>query len=70
AAIIATGAGLRLGAALVHRQPKLTIGEVWLSAIIDFVKLFVFVVLPLLVVAALIEVYVTPQIVCFAYHCG
>ncbi len=70
AAIIATGAGLRLGAALVHRQPKLTIGEVWLSAIIDFVKLFVFVVLPLLVVAALIEVYVTPHIVCFAYHCG
>lgn len=70
AAIIATGAGLRLGAALIHRRPKLTIGEGWLLAITDFVKLFVFVVLPLLVVAALVEVYVTPQVVCWIYHCG
>ena len=70
AAIIATGAGLRLGAALIHRRPKLTIGEGWLLAITDFVKLFIFVVLPLLVVAALVEVYVTPWIVCQVYHCG
>jgi uncharacterized membrane protein SpoIIM required for sporulation/ABC-type transport system involved in multi-copper enzyme maturation permease subunit len=70
AAVIATGAGLRLGAALIHRRPKLTIGEGWLLAVTDFVKLFVFVVMPLLVMAALVEVYVTPQVVCWIYHCG
>jgi uncharacterized membrane protein SpoIIM required for sporulation/ABC-type transport system involved in multi-copper enzyme maturation permease subunit len=70
AALIATGAGLRLGAALIHRRPKLTIGEGWLLAVTDFVKLFVFVVLPLLIVAALVEVYVTPKIVCAVYQCA
>ncbi len=69
AAILATAAGLRLGAALVHRTPKLTIGEGWLLALIDFTKLFVFVVLPLLVVAALMEVYGTPKIICWIYGC-
>ncbi|HZY45449.1 MAG TPA: stage II sporulation protein M [Anaerolineae bacterium] len=69
AAILATAAGLRLGAALVHRTPKLTIGEGWLLALMDFIKLFVFVVFPLLVLAALMEVYGTPKIVCWIYSC-
>lgn len=70
AAVIATASAVRIGAALVSRQPKLTVGEGWLLAVIDFVKVFVFVVLPLLAVAALIEAYITPQVVCWVYHCG
>ena len=69
AALIATAAALRVGASLVHRNPRLTLGEGWLLAVVDFVKLFVFVVLPLLVLAALTEAYVTPQIVCLVYGC-
>jgi uncharacterized membrane protein SpoIIM required for sporulation len=70
AAVIATASAVRIGAALVSRQPNLTVGEGWLLAVIDFVKVFVFVVLPLLVAAALIEAYVTPLVVCWVYHCG
>lgn len=69
AALIATAAALRVGASLVHRNPNLTLGEGWLLALVDFVKLFVFVVLPLLVLAALAEAYVTPQVVCLVYGC-
>lgn len=69
AAIIATAAGLRVGAAFVHRAPNLTVGEGWLLAIVDFVKLFIGVVTPLLIVAAVIEVHVTPQVICWVYHC-
>ncbi len=68
-ALIATAAALRVGASLVHRNPNLTLGEGWLLALVDFVKLFVFVVLPLLVLAALAEAYVTPQVVCLVYGC-
>ncbi len=69
AAVIATAAALRMGASLVHRNPRLTLGEGWLLAMVDFVKLFVFVVLPLLVIAALAEAYVTPQVACLVYGC-
>jgi len=69
AALIATAAALRVGASLVHRNPQLTLGEGWLLAIVDFAKLFVFVVFPLLVLAALAEAYVTPQVVCLVYGC-
>jgi uncharacterized membrane protein SpoIIM required for sporulation len=69
AAFIATAAALRIGASLVNRDPHLTLGENWLLAIMDFVKLFIFVVLPLLVLAALFEAYVTPQVVCGVYGC-
>jgi uncharacterized membrane protein SpoIIM required for sporulation len=69
AALIATAAALRMGASLVHRDPRLTLGEGWLLAVVDFVKLFVFVVLPLLALAALTEAYITPQVVCLVYGC-
>jgi uncharacterized membrane protein SpoIIM required for sporulation/ABC-type transport system involved in multi-copper enzyme maturation permease subunit len=69
AAIIATAAALQLGAALIYRRPNLTVGEGWLHALVDWFKLFIFVVLPLLLAAALIEAYVTPRIVCAVYGC-
>ena len=69
AALITTASALRLGASLVHRNSYLTLGEGWLLALVDFVKLFVFVALPLLALAALAEAYVTPQVVCLVYGC-
>jgi uncharacterized membrane protein SpoIIM required for sporulation len=58
-----------VGAALVHRPARLTVGENWLLALVDFAKLFIFVVLPLLIIAAVIEVNVTPHVVCWVYQC-
>jgi len=53
---------LRLGAVVVTRQPQMTLGESWLSALADFVKVFMFVVAPLLIVAALVEANITPAV--------
>ncbi len=69
AAILATAAALRLGATLMYRPRDRTVGENWQLALVDFAKLFVFVVLPLLLIAAVVEVYLTPQVVCWVYHC-
>jgi stage II sporulation protein M len=51
---------LRLGAAVIARQPRMTLGDHWLLALADYMKAFIFVVLPLLILAALIEVNITP----------
>ncbi len=70
AAVIATAGALRIGMAILHRSPEMSMGDRWWLAIVDFVKLFVFVVIPLLLLAALVEVYVTPQVVCAIYGCS
>jgi len=67
AAILATAAALRLGAAVVVRPPRMTVGEGWLAALADFVKVFVFVTLPLLAIAAMVEVNLTLRVVIWAY---
>ncbi len=69
AAILATAAALRLGAVVVGRstQPRVTVGEGWLAALADFCKVFVFVTLPLLVIAAIVEVNLTLRVVLWAY---
>jgi stage II sporulation protein M len=67
AAILATAAALRLGASVVARPPQMTVGEGWLAALTDFVKVFVFVTLPLLLIAAFVEVNLTLRVVLWAY---
>ncbi len=67
AAILATAAALRLGAAVIVRPPRMTVGEGWLAALVDFVKVFIFLTLPLLVIAALIEVNLTLRVVIWAF---
>ena len=67
AAILATAAALRLGAAVIARPPRMTVGEGWLSALADFLKVFVFATLPLLVIAAIVEVNLTLRVVSWAY---
>ena len=50
---------LRLGASVIVRQPRLTLGDSWLLALADYVKVLVFVVVPLLVLAAFVEANIT-----------
>jgi uncharacterized membrane protein SpoIIM required for sporulation/ABC-type transport system involved in multi-copper enzyme maturation permease subunit len=70
AVIIGAAAAVRVGASLINRDRSLTLGEGWWSAIVDFFKLLIFVVIPLLIIAAIVEVHVTPRVVCAVYGCG
>jgi len=62
ALMLAGAAVLRTGAAFVMPQPGKSMGQVLLELLADCTKVMVGAVVPLLVVAALIEAYVTPWI--------
>ena len=62
-AIILTGALIiRLGLTLVTPNKDYTIGEAWIRTLADWTRLILFLVIPLLVVAAFLEVFITPRI--------
>jgi uncharacterized membrane protein SpoIIM required for sporulation/ABC-type transport system involved in multi-copper enzyme maturation permease subunit len=63
AAILLTAAGLRMGASVLAPLENSTLGETLLLGLADFVKLLLLLIVPILLIAAFIEVYVTPQIV-------
>jgi uncharacterized membrane protein SpoIIM required for sporulation len=63
AAIMATAFALRLGASITALRSGLTVGEGMIAALADFAKVFVFLVVPLLLIAAFVEANLTPQIV-------
>ena len=67
AVIIATAAVLKVGAVLVTPQPDKSMGEVFLLSLADWFKIFIGLVVPLLAIAAVIEVYVTPLIIKMAF---
>jgi len=67
AATIATALAVRMGAAFMSPPQGMTVGQGWLRALADFVKVFLALVLPLLALAAAIEVYVTPAIVVWVF---
>ncbi|MGQ9625759.1 MAG: stage II sporulation protein M [Anaerolineae bacterium] len=67
AAIIATAFALRIGASLISPPSGLTVGESLLLAAADFVKVFFFLVIPLLLLAAFLEVNLTPRLVLWVY---
>jgi uncharacterized membrane protein SpoIIM required for sporulation/ABC-type transport system involved in multi-copper enzyme maturation permease subunit len=62
AIMIAGAAIMRLGATLIAPNGDSTIGEAFLLALADWAKVLLFVVAPLLLGAAFIEVYLTPNI--------
>lgn len=62
AAILATASVLRTGAVLAAPMPGRTVGEVWLAAVADWARVMLGAVVPLLLVAACLEVWVTPRI--------
>ncbi len=67
AATLATAFALRLGASMIAPPPGTTAGENVLHALADLVKIYVFVVAPLLLVAAAVEANITPQVALWFY---
>jgi uncharacterized membrane protein SpoIIM required for sporulation/ABC-type transport system involved in multi-copper enzyme maturation permease subunit len=62
AAMIATAAVFHIGITLVTPNTNKTIGEIWIKSITNYVKVMVGVVIPLLFLAAMIEIWLTPKI--------
>lgn len=62
AAIISAAFAMRIGATIMKPVDGLDVGQSFLLSITDYVKVFVFLVIPLLLVAAFAEVNVTPRI--------
>jgi uncharacterized membrane protein SpoIIM required for sporulation/ABC-type transport system involved in multi-copper enzyme maturation permease subunit len=67
AVFLATAAMFDIGAKLVTPQTDMSLGEVLLISLSDWVRVFIGLVVPLLTLAALIEVYVTPQLIKLAF---
>jgi uncharacterized membrane protein SpoIIM required for sporulation/ABC-type transport system involved in multi-copper enzyme maturation permease subunit len=61
--VVATAGALRLGAVITRPPRGVTVGHAWLVALGDLIKLWLGLVLPGLLLAAIIEVYVTPAAV-------
>ena len=62
AILLAGAAILRLGATLAAPSPGHTVGEAWLQALGEWARVFVGLVIPLLLIAASLEVLVTPRV--------
>ncbi len=67
AIFLATASVLKMGAELVTPQTDKSLGDVFLLALADWFRVFIGLVVPLLAIAAVIEVYVTPQIIKMAF---
>lgn len=67
AAIIATAFALRIGASITAPREGLTVGEGLVAAAADFAKVFLFLVVPLLLIAAFVEANLTLELVRWAY---
>jgi uncharacterized membrane protein SpoIIM required for sporulation len=67
AAVLATAFALRIGASITAPREGMTVGEGMLAAIADFGKVFVFLIVPLLLLAAAVEAHITPAIVVWAF---
>jgi uncharacterized membrane protein SpoIIM required for sporulation len=67
AVFLATAAMFDIGVKLVTPQTEKSLGEVLLISLADWCRVFIGLVVPLLAVAALIEVYVTPQLIKLAF---
>ena len=63
AVILATAAMLKVGAQLVSPNTDKSLGEALLLSIADWLRVFVGLVVPLLAVAAVIEIYLTPVLI-------
>ncbi|MCC6905856.1 MAG: stage II sporulation protein M [Anaerolineae bacterium] len=66
AALIAGAVAVRLGACIIAPPVGKTLGQGWLIALADATRAWLGLVLPLLMVGALVEIYVTPRLVLLA----
>ncbi len=62
AAILASAAVLKMGAGMATPDPIHSVSEVWLMLFADWAKIIIGVVVPLLIIAAFIEAWVTPRL--------
>jgi uncharacterized membrane protein SpoIIM required for sporulation/ABC-type transport system involved in multi-copper enzyme maturation permease subunit len=62
AAMLATAAVLQAGVILATPNHEQTIGEVWIRSIANWAKIMLGVVIPMLLIGAMIEVWVTPRL--------
>ena len=67
AVILATAAMLRVGAMLVSPDTDKSLGETLLISLADWLRVFIGLVVPLLAVAAVIEIYLTPVLIKMAF---
>jgi uncharacterized membrane protein SpoIIM required for sporulation/ABC-type transport system involved in multi-copper enzyme maturation permease subunit len=68
-ALLLSGAAvLRMAVALVTPQTGKSMGEIFISQVADWAKVFIGIIIPLLLMAALVETYVTPIILKSALH--
>lgn len=67
AIFLATAAMFKVGAQLVTPQTEKSLGEILLLSLADWFRVFIGIVLPLLAIAAVIEVYVTPLLIKLAF---
>jgi uncharacterized membrane protein SpoIIM required for sporulation len=67
AVFLAAAAMFKVGAQLVTPQTEKSLGEVLLLSLADWFRVFLGIVVPLLVIAALVEVYVTPLLFKMAF---
>ena len=67
AVVIGTAAMLRVGAQLVATDTDKSLGETVLVSLADWFKVFLGLVVPLLAVAAVIEIYITPALIRMAF---
>jgi uncharacterized membrane protein SpoIIM required for sporulation/ABC-type transport system involved in multi-copper enzyme maturation permease subunit len=67
AVFLATAAMLKVGAQLVTPQPERSLGEILLISLADWFRIFIGIVLPLLAIASLIEIYITPLLIKLAF---
>jgi uncharacterized membrane protein SpoIIM required for sporulation/ABC-type transport system involved in multi-copper enzyme maturation permease subunit len=63
AAVLSTAFAVRIGASLMSPPYKLDVGDSLLMGIADYLKVFVFLVMPLLLMAAFVEANVTPRLI-------
>jgi len=63
AVIICTAAATRLGAIITRPPEGKGVWEAWVEAFADLLKVLIALVVPLLLIAAVIEVYITPRLV-------
>jgi len=63
AVFLSTAAMLKAGALLVTPQPDKSLGEIFLFSVADWSRVFVGLVIPLLTIAALVEIYITPILI-------
>jgi uncharacterized membrane protein SpoIIM required for sporulation len=62
AAILATAAVVQVGAVLATPIPGKTFGEVWINALAGWSRVMLGIVIPMLLIGACIEAWITPRI--------